>query len=135
MAEVHVIPLAEGPGRTRLNGSYRTALIPVARFFNLFTRRSVADKSTLLHIPYWYPARKRILRRLNRSPLFGRVPSPEHLLGRSTVDWIRQRFAEGNRALQERRGVNLAELDYATEAPPFRVGRPGRSPLLQRTKN
>ena len=99
------------------------------------TRRSVADKSTLLHIPYWYPARKLILRGLNRSPLFGRVPSAERLLGASTVRWIRQRFAAGNRALQERLGVDLDALGYATGPVERQVERPARSPLLQWTRN
>ena len=129
------IPMPAELDLSPINSSYRAGLIPVARCLNLFTRRSVADKSTLLHIPYWYPARKLILRGLNRSPLFGRVPPAQHLLGTSTVSWIRQRFANSNRALEERLGADLDALGYATAAQESSVERPARSPLLQWTKN
>ena len=128
------IPMPAELDLSPINSSYRAGLIPVARCLNLFTRRSVAEKSTLLHIPYWYPARKLILRGLNRSPLFGRVPPAQRLLGTSTVSWIRQRFAQSNRALQERLGVNLEELGYATEQQEL-LQRPTRSALLRWTKN
>lgn len=118
-----------------LNSSYRAGLIPVARFANLFTNRGVADKTTVVHVPYWYPVRKVALERLNRLPLFGRVPSPESLIGRSTVSWIRQRFVDSNRRLQQRLGVDLAELGYATDPPPRPVERPARPTLISWTKN
>lgn len=119
----------------RLNSSYRAGLIPVARFANLFTRRAVADKTTVVHVPYWYAARKFALEKLNRLPLFGRAPSPESLLGRSTASWIRQRFVDSNRRLQERLGVDLAQLGYGTEPPPRPVERPARSRLIAWTRN
>jgi hypothetical protein len=125
-------PLAD---RRRLNSSYRAGLLPIARALNLFTRRTVSDKVTLVHIPYWYAGRKALLQGLNRVPLFGRAPSAEHLLGRRIAAWIRQHFAERNRVLQERLGVDLAALGYALDPSPAPVERPGRSRLLQWTKN
>jgi sulfotransferase family protein len=129
------IAMPSGIDRRRLNSSYRAGLIPVARFLNLFTRRSVADKIAVLHIPYWYPARKLLLDRLNRLPLFGRVPAAENVLGSQVSGWIRQRFAESNRALQERLGVNLEELGYATGQQQPLLDRPTRSALLRWMKN
>lgn len=118
-----------------LNSSYRAALVPVARALNVFSRREVADKTTLLHIPYSFKAREFVLEKLNRLPLFGPVRSPESLLGRETIAWIRQRFAESNRSLQQRMGIDLAALGYSTGTPKRAVERPTRSGLLKWTKN
>lgn len=119
----------------RLNSSYRAGLIPLARFVNLFTNRGVADKTTIVHVPYWYPARKFALEKLNRLPLFGRAPPPEKLLGRSTVRWIRQRFIDSNRRLQERLGLDLAGLGYAIDPAQGQAERPARSRLTAWTRN
>lgn len=129
------LPLPDGLDQSRLNSSYRAALVPAARLLNLFSRREVADKTTLLHVPFSFKAREFMLEKLNRLPLFGPVRSPESLLGRDTVEWIRQRFATTNRALQERMGVDLAELGYSTEVPASAPSRPGRSALLKWMKN
>ena len=129
------LPFPEGLDHSRLNSSYRAALVPVARALNLFSRREVADKATLVHIPFSFKAREYLLEKLNRLPLFGPVRSPEGLLGRATVDWIRQHFAASNRTLQKRMGVDLAELGYATELADREVSRPHRSALLDWTKN
>ena len=129
------LTLPDGLDHSRLNSSYRAALVPAARLLNLFSRREVADKTTLFHIPFSFKAREFLLEKLNRLPLFGPVRSPEALLGRETVEWIRQRFAASNRALQERMGVDLSELGYATAAPSRPVERPARSSLFKWTKN
>ncbi|RST29961.1 hypothetical protein HMF7854_03305 [Sphingomonas ginkgonis] len=128
----------EPPSETSLrgvNGAYRTGLIPVVRGANLFTRRAVADKTVLFHLPYWYTARKWLLERLNRSPVFGAVPSTERLLGDETCAWIRERFWRSNAALAERMGVVLGALGYATAPLLAPARRPIRRPWLQWTKN
>ena len=129
------LPMPSSLDLGRLNSSYRASLVPLARALNLFSRREVADKTTLLHVPYSFKAREFVLEKLNRLPMFGRVPSPEDLLGRDTVEWIRQRFADSNRKLEKRLGLNLAELGYATEPPAAPVEKPRRSGLLQWTRN
>lgn len=115
----------------RLNGSYRTGLIPLLRFANLFTRRSVIDKTTLVHLPYWYTVRKALFKSLNHSPLFGPTRSTRAMLGQSTLDWIAQRYWQSNRWLAERTGVDLAPLGYAVDPPAAQVERPGRQLPLQ----
>lgn len=112
----------------RLNGSYRRRLLSIARVANRFTERSVSDKRVLVHIPYWYTVRKALLEQLNQSPLFGRVPSPAELFGDQALRWMAVRFAEGNRRLAARMGVNLGALGYPVAAPaePVEVPRPSR---------
>jgi hypothetical protein len=129
------LPLPERLDHSRLNSSYRAALVPAARLLNLFSRREVADKRTLVHIPFSFKAREYLLEKLNRLSLFGPVRSPEALLGGDTAEWIRQRFAASNRALQERMGVDLGELGYATKPADCEVSRPRRSRLIGWTKN
>lgn len=103
--------------RERVNGSYRRGLLPLARFLNLFTERQVADKRVLVHIPYWYGLRKRLLRRLNRLPIFGRPPNAQTLFGREAVRWIEARFVEGNQLLAKRMAQDLAALGYPMRKP------------------
>lgn len=122
--------------RTRsVNASYRWGLIPLVRVANLFTSRSVIPKRTLLHLPYWYPARKWLLEQLNRSSLFGRRPSCEGLLGRAIIRWIEQCHWAGNRRLAARMGVDLGALGYAVDPPADPVARPARSPALAWLRN
>ena len=126
-------PVADDAGR-RVNTAYRRGLMPVARFLNLFTARSVADKRVLVHVPYWYPLRKRLLERLNRLPILGRPPSPERLLGASTTAWVRGRHAAMNLALSERLGTDLAAFGYATKDDPL-TDRPSRPAWLRALRN
>jgi hypothetical protein len=103
----------------------------MARLFNLFTYRTVGDKRTLLHIPYWYTVRRFILESLNATGLFGRPPRAERLLGRAVVRWIEARFAESNRRLLDLRpGLPLAELGWPLEADGPLPEPPARGPGL-----
>jgi hypothetical protein len=111
------------------NRSFRAPLLPVARILNLFTRRSVPEKRTIVHIPYWYPLRTGLLEGLNMAPFMGKAPSPQRLLGRRVYDWIGQRFWAHNLALSERMGLDLGPLGYATAPPPIDLPRPQRSKL------
>jgi len=117
-----------------LNPSFRRGLLPLARGMNRFTRRSVIDKSTIAHIPYWYQVRKKLLKWANRRSLFGRTPTAEQLLGTRTHRWIQQRFRESNLALEGRIGVDLHALGYFDDGA-TEVRRPERSRLLQHLKN
>jgi hypothetical protein len=114
----------------RVNESYRAGLIPIARVLNLFTNRSVAYKATLIHIPYWYAARKFLLKQLNRLPIFGRPPAPERLLGSETVEWMRGRFWRNNRWLADRLELDLEALGYPLSGPESPLPRRRRSSLL-----
>lgn len=114
----------------RENGSYALPLIGLARAMNLFTYRTVADKRCLVHIPYWYTARRALLERLNRSGLFGAPPSPRRLLGSGVVDWIRERFWQGNAELARRYALPLAEHGYPVAKPNRAAPRPTRRPAL-----
>jgi len=126
MASLLDIALPEGKSG-RLNAGYGAGLIPLLRFANLFTCRSVIDKMTLLHIPYWYTVRKALFKELNRSGLFGKPPSPERLLGRETIAWIGQRFWQSNRWLEDRMGIALGPLGYAIDPPPVPIQKPARA--------
>lgn len=98
--------------KKRVNQSYGAALIPFARFLNLFTARTVLDKRTLINIPYWYTVRRFILEQLNATGLFGKPPKPERLLGKDICRQIAGHYAESNRRLAALRDLPLQELGY-----------------------
>jgi len=111
------------PASARENGSYRAGLLPLVRFANLFTVRSLLYKSSIIHVPYWYTVRKALFRRLNRLPLFGPIPAPAAGIDAELGRWIRQRFWQSNRWLAERMDWNLRALGYPLD-PPEQPGRP-----------
>jgi hypothetical protein len=111
----------------RVNPAYRRGLMPIARVMNHFTGRQVANKRTLLHLPFWFRTRREILERLNTVPLFGRRPGARTLLNASERRWIADRFASSNAWLSERMGRDLAALGYS-------VGKPSLVPAPQRTR-
>jgi hypothetical protein len=118
-----------------VNASYRRGLMPMVRAANLLTRRSVANKRTLLHIPYWYPARKWLFERLNRLALFGARPSADRMLGPRLYSWIRERFSASNHRLAERLGRDLESLGYPVVPPSVPVGRPSPARHLAWLRN
>ncbi|WP_157216621.1 sulfotransferase [Flavisphingomonas formosensis] len=120
-------------GDYAVNASHRRGTLALARVLNLFTERSVADKRVLLHIPYWYGLRKRLLRGLDALPLMGARPEAEALLGPQTTAWIRGRFAPMNRWLADRMGLDLVDLGYALDAEP--AARPARPAMLRAMRN
>lgn len=125
----------DGLDFSRVNGGYRRALLPIARWMNHFTERSVVDKRTIVHIPYWYTVRKALLARLNRLPVFGEIPSPETLIGRETTRWIEQHFVESNRRLERRIGIDLSRFGHGAASGEAVVAKPVRSPLLKWVRN
>jgi hypothetical protein len=96
----------------RQNQSYGAALIPLARFLNLFTARTVLDKRTVINIPYWYTVRRSILETLNGTGLFGKAPTAERLLGKDICAQIADYYAESNCRLAALRDLPLKELGY-----------------------
>jgi len=110
---------------TKVNPSYRGGLIPIARALNLLTARSVADKRTLLHVPFSYPLRKELIAALNRLPVWGAAPA----LGPRIAAWIAERFWQSNRWLSDRMGLNLAVLGYPIEPPAAPAANPARAHL------
>ena len=114
------------PGPARANDGYRAGLIPLLRAANTLTARSVTDKLTLFHLPYWYTVRKTVFKHLNRLPIFGAPPTAERLLGGEAIAWIGQRFWETNRWLAARTGEDLRALGYPLDPPAAPLARPGR---------
>lgn len=98
-------------GGRRRNVSYQPWLVPVARFLNLFTRRTVQDKHYLVHIPYWYSARRWVLETVNRLPISA-ASSPVDLLGAGTVARINDRYRETNRQLAREFDMPLQNYGY-----------------------
>lgn len=119
----------------RFNASFRWPLLPLARLLNLFTARSVPEKRTLVHVPFWYPVRTVLLEGLNMARVLGPRPTPRSLLGGATYDWIGQRFWKHNRILSDRMGVDLSNFGYTTEPPAAPLARPRRSALTSFLKN
>lgn len=96
--------------------SYGPALSGLARFFNLFSARSVLDKRHIVSIPGWYWARRGVLEGLNKTRLFGRPPSLDRLVGASMARELEAHYAQDNASLQQRRGLRLTEAGYPMPA-------------------
>ncbi|WP_340315418.1 hypothetical protein [Rhizorhabdus argentea] len=124
----------QDPGGERVNGAYRSGLLPLLRLANLFTARSLLYKRWLVHVPYWYAARKWLFRQLNRSPLFGPVPRPAAGLDRELRQWIAARFSRSNRWLEQRMDWDLRSLGYPVDPPQEPVDRPAAPRWLAWTR-
>ena len=105
------------PGAGRVNSAFRIGLLPLLRFANLFTARSLLAKRYLVHIPYWYAARKWLFRQLNRLPIFGAPPTPGAGIDGDLGACISDRFWRSNRWLEGRIGWDLRNLGYALDPP------------------
>jgi hypothetical protein len=122
------------PGRLRFdrpNRSWSGRLLPLARFLNHFTARTVEDKRYRLHIPGFYLVRAAALIGLSR--IF-RDTGARALLSPGLEGWIERRFAASNARLRALRPGLLPEelypaaaegppgpLDEASERPPLRA--------------
>lgn len=114
-----------------VNSSFRIGLIPIARVLNLFSARGVANKRTLIHLPYARRATRFLLEQLNRVPLFGPRSQASSLISGRVREWIRQHFAESNRRLEERLQRPLDVLGYSVKSPSPPVLRPERCRLTR----
>lgn len=83
------------------NPSLSRPLLWAARFANGFTRRAVADKSCLIHVPGWYGVSRKLLRRASASGRFGRPLGMRDILDAETIAWFQSLYREGERQLAE----------------------------------
>jgi hypothetical protein len=115
----------------RPNASWSGALLPAARFLNLFTARTVEDKDHAVHIPGFYVARTGLLSALNRI-----LPRRKNrsLPGPRLARWIEARFAASNARLQALRPGLLPDGLYpsaaAEDTPSPTADGPARPPWL-----
>ncbi|HUD92486.1 sulfotransferase [Sphingobium sp.] len=84
------------------NPSLSRSLLWLARGMNLFTRRAVADKSWLIHIPGWYRLSRRLLRRANASGRFGRSLRTDDLMDGRLAARLRAHYAPSEAMLAAR---------------------------------
>lgn len=84
------------------NPSLSRGLLWTARAMNLFTRRAVADKSWLFHIPGWYRLSRRLLRRANASGRFGRPLRTATLIDPTLERTLRRHYAADQARLSAR---------------------------------
>lgn len=98
----------------RSNASYALPIVHAGRVLNHFTRRTVLDKRTIVHIPGWYTCRRYMLETLNGTGWFGRAPAPAALLGADIVDVIEDHYADSNDRLRALR----PELAHGLRAYP-----------------
>jgi hypothetical protein len=95
------VPLGQMDWTAR-NPSLSRPLLWAARAMNLFTRRAVADKNWLVHIPGWYGLSRRLLRRANASGRIGRALRPADLIDAALEQRLRAYYAPGEAKLAER---------------------------------
>jgi len=100
------------------NVSYSLPIMYLARFLNLFTRRTVQDKYYLVHIPLWYSVRRFMLESINKLPFTGTRPSPKQLLGKTNLAYIQERYSDSNARLARELGLPLAQLGYPVTQNP-----------------
>jgi hypothetical protein len=110
------------------NPSYSPAVLALTRVLNRFTARTVNEKRYWVHVPQWYSVRRRIVELLNRGSTRA---SPEDVLGAQALAWIRQRYWESNRRLEQLVRWSPAELGYPMDPPDEHVERPQRAAWLR----
>ena len=119
---------------TRVNAAYRKRLVLLARASALFTGRSVVNKRTIFHLPFWFKGRLRLLNFLDRSPLFGARIQAADVLDAETKAWISHRFSASNRSLQERMGIDLRAFGYPLDPAGNDPGPPRRPRWIRWTR-
>lgn len=119
---------------TRVNAAYRKRLMPIARATALFTGRSVVNKRTILHLPFWFKARLHLLNLLDRSRLLGERIQAADVLDAKTNAWISAYFSASNRSLQKRMGIDLQSLGYPLVAPEGDPVKPHRARWIRWTR-
>lgn len=98
----------------KLNVRYRKGIMVLARIRNLFCYNDVLYKYYFCNLPIPSLLRKsnKLLRYLNRSPVFGMEVNSEKLLGDSVVQYIKNYYKEPNNKLNQRYGVKLDQYKY-----------------------
>lgn len=82
-------------------------MIWFSKFINSFTKRPIANKYYLIHIPYWRYISDRIKVFLSSTRLTRRGLTDEKILGKETCIYIREYFLKSNEALAT--SLNLRE--------------------------
>lgn len=112
------------------NPALSRPLLWAARGINLFTRRAVANKSCLLHIPGSYRLSRRLLRSASASGRFGRPLKSRDLIDDKLADRLRSYYAPGEQKLAARLHAQM-HRDSGGTAIPWRqrpVGHDGSAP-------
>lgn len=84
------------------NPSLSRSLLWSARAANMLTRRAVADKGCLVHIPGWYGLSRKLLRRANASGRFGRPLGTADILDDAAITHFQDYYRDGNAAIAGR---------------------------------
>ncbi|WP_255406146.1 sulfotransferase [Novosphingobium sp. CF614] len=84
------------------NPSPSRLLVALLRAANMFTRRAVADKSWLMHVPGWYKLSRQLLRRANACGRFGRPLGTHDILDEATHARLAEYYRPCSRALDAR---------------------------------
>ncbi|MGC4250642.1 MAG: sulfotransferase [Sphingobium sp.] len=84
------------------NPSPSRYLLWLFRGANLFTRRAVAEKACIAHVPGWYGLSRRLLRRANASGRFGRPLGMTDILSEKNLMRLREYYAPATQALTDR---------------------------------
>jgi len=98
-------------------------LLHAVRLANRCTARAVADKSYVVHLPYWYKISRRLMRMAAAGPFAGRAASAETLFSPALRAEIDRRFRASNTKLDRRIGGTGWRTDPPSDA---RVAPPSR---------
>lgn len=120
-----IVQQAEAPASERENRSWEARSIAVARQLNRFTRRSVADKQWIVHVPGVYGARKPVCDWLGRLPGGERFKLPVEL-----EESIAIRFAPSNRELAAEFSLPLGDYGYPMSGLSLVEGGRTRAPMI-----
>ena len=93
------------------NRRYRTSILKIARFVNMFTYKNHVFKRYFFHVPYLYEFSLRVFQRLNNCKLFGPRASSQTILGKSTIAYIEEYYKESNRRSMEKHKLHTLK-DY-----------------------
>lgn len=83
----------------KINENYRSSVMIIAKFFNLFTCQKRIHKYYLFHIPKWYHFSRTILKSINKYPIFGNHPTTNRILGEKNMEIITNYYKSSNNYL------------------------------------
>ncbi|MGC4250458.1 MAG: sulfotransferase [Sphingobium sp.] len=109
-----------GLDRSVRNPSPSRCLLRLFRAANLLTRRAVADKACIVHVPGWYGLSRRLLRRANASGRFGRPLGMTDILSEQTRARLRAYYGPAMRTLTARVRAQPALPANGPASPPSR---------------
>ncbi|BDX37703.1 hypothetical protein CYCD_10580 [Tenuifilaceae bacterium CYCD] len=98
-----------------VNRALRKRVAIIQKFMNLFYREPLGMKHYLIHLPGMGIIARQTMKRLNRFSVFGEFLSDENLLDPKDIDYIKTFYANSNKELSQRIGVDLKEYKYFIE--------------------